>query len=91
MKREYNVECISGQPNVNYKETIAAKTTFDWLQKKQTGGAGQYAKVMGYIEPMTDEEVKEHRKPNQFRNTFIGTNIPPEYYSSCERRGWATP
>ena len=85
MKREYNVECVSGQPNVNYKETIGTKKTFDWLHKKQTGGAGQYAKVMGYIEPMTEEEIKEHGKPNEFKNRCIGTNIPPEYYPSCEK------
>ena len=85
MKREYNVECVSGQPNVNYKETIGTKKTFDWLHKKQTGGAGQYAKVIGYIEPMTEEEIKEHGKPNEFKNRCIGTNIPPEYYPSCEK------
>lgn len=85
MKREYGVECVSGQPNVNYKETIAANATFDWLHKKQTGGAGQYAKVMGYIEPMTEEEIKESGKPNEFVNKCIGTNIPPEYYPSCEK------
>jgi elongation factor G len=85
MRREYNVECISGQPNVNYKETIAAKATFDWLHKKQTGGSGQYAKVIGYIEPMAEAEIKELGKPNQFKNMCIGTNIPPEYYPSCEK------
>ena len=85
MKREYNVECVSGQPNVNYKETIGSKTSFDWLHKKQTGGSGQYAKVVGYIEPMTEEEIKEHGKPNQFKNKCIGTNIPPEYYPSCAK------
>eukprot|EP00804_Cyclotella_cryptica_P001533 CCRYP_003744-RB/>CCRYP_003744-RB protein AED:0.08 eAED:0.08 QI:342/1/1/1/1/1/2/61/751 len=85
MRREYNVDCISGQPNVNYKETIAAMSTFDWLHKKQSGGAGQYAKVKGYIEPMTEEEVKELGKPNEFKNKCIGTNIPPEYYPSCEK------
>ena len=85
MKREYNVECISGQPNVNYKETINTKTEFDWLHKKQTGGSGQYAKVVGYIESMIEEEIKEHGKPNEFKNKCIGTNIPPEYYPSCEK------
>mmetsp|Transcript_12571 Transcript_12571/g.25296 ORF Transcript_12571/g.25296 Transcript_12571/m.25296 type:complete len:771 (+) Transcript_12571:2-2314(+) len=85
MKREYNVECITGQPNVNYKETISTKAPFDWLHKKQTGGAGQYAKVMGYIEPMTEEEITELGKPNEFKNRCIGTNIPPEYYPSCEK------
>jgi len=85
IKREYNVEVISGEPNVNYKETIARKQEFNWLHKKQTGGAGQYAKVLGYIEPMTDEEIKELGKPNEFRNKCIGTNIPPEYYISCAK------
>lgn len=83
MKREYGVELISGQPNVAYKETIGSKVPFDWLHKKQSGGAGQYAKVSGYIEPMTEDEVKEHGKPNEFKNRCIGTNIPPEYYREC--------
>jgi elongation factor G len=85
INREYGVECITGQPNVNYKETINKKQPFDWLHKKQTGGAGQYARVMGYIEPMTEEEQKEEGKVNEFVNRCVGTNIPPEYYSSCEK------
>jgi elongation factor G len=85
MAREYDVECITGQPNVNYKETINKKQTFDWLHKKQTGGSGQYAKVIGFIEPMTEDEMKELGKTNEFENRCIGTNIPPEYYSSCEK------
>jgi elongation factor G len=51
----------------------------------QTGGAGQYAKVIGYIEPLTEEEKVEAKVPNLFVNKCIGTNIPPEYYSSCEK------
>jgi len=85
MKREYDVEVVSGKPNVNYKETIASKASFDWLHKKQSGGSGQYAKVQGYIEPMTDEELKELGKPNEFKNKCMGTNIPPEYYPSCQK------
>jgi elongation factor G len=85
LNREYGVECVTGQPNVNYKETINKKEKFDWIHKKQTGGAGQYARVMGYIEPMTEEEQKELGKVTEFRNQCIGTNIPPEYYSSCEK------
>lgn len=85
MKREYNVDVISGQPNVNYKETISRKTEFDWLHKKQTGGSGQYAKVQGFIEPLTEEEQAELGKTNEFVNHCIGTNIPPEYYSSCQK------
>ena len=85
MFREYNVECTVGQPNVNYKETISEKKEFDWLHKKQTGGSGQYARVIGYIEPMTEEEIKEAGTTNEFVNLLTGTNIPPEYYSSCEK------
>ena len=85
MKREYKVDVVSGQPNVNYKETISAKKEFDYLHKKQTGGSGQYAKVMGYIEPLSVEEQKEIGKTNEFVNKCTGTNIPPEYYSSCEK------
>ena len=85
MKREYKVDVVSGQPNVNYKETISTKTSFDWLHKKQTGGSGQYAKVMGYIEPIDEDEQKELGKINDFVNECTGTNIPPEYYSSCEK------
>ena len=85
MNREYGVECVTGQPNVNYKETVNKKQKFDWLHKKQTGGSGQYARVIGFIEPMTEEEMKETGKVNVFENRCIGTNIPPEYFSSCEK------
>jgi len=85
MNREYDVEVVTGQPNVTYKETIGKKETFDWIHKKQTGGAGQYARVMGYIEPMSESEQKEEGKPYAFLNKCVGTNIPPEFYSSCEK------
>lgn len=85
MAREYSVECITGPPNVKYKETIGNKFAFDWLHKKQTGGAGQYARVIGYIEPLAEEARAELGKVNSFENRCIGTNIPPEYYSSCEK------
>jgi elongation factor G len=85
LNREYGVECVTGQPNVNYKETINKKEKFDWVHKKQTGGAGQYARVIGYIEPLSEEEQKELGKVTEFDNQCTGTNIPPEYYSSCEK------
>jgi len=83
--REYNVECVTGKPNVNYKETIGQQVRFDFLHKKQTGGAGQYAKVIGYIEPMTAEDRVEAESVNVFENQCVGMNIPPEYYTSCEK------
>ena len=85
MRREYNVDCITGQPRVSYKETVEKKVKFDWVHKKQTGGAGQYARVIGYIEPLTEEETLELGQVTEFDNQCVGTNIPPEYYSSCEK------
>ncbi|KAL7580836.1 hypothetical protein ACA910_001109 [Epithemia clementina (nom. ined.)] len=85
MNREYKVECVTGPPTVNYKETVLSKQEFDWLHKKQTGGAGQFARVIGHIEPLSQEELEEHGKGNLFENMCIGTNIPPEYYASCQK------
>jgi elongation factor G len=84
MKREYQVECVTGHPKVNYKETISAKTAFTYLHKKQSGGSGQYAKVIGYVEPIPYEEAIKGRE-FIFENQVIGTNIPPEYIPSCEK------
>mmetsp|Transcript_9789 Transcript_9789/g.15033 ORF Transcript_9789/g.15033 Transcript_9789/m.15033 type:complete len:750 (+) Transcript_9789:146-2395(+) len=85
MSREYNVEVVTGQPSVNYKETINNRQEFDWLHKKQTGGSGQYARVIGYIEAMSENDMKESGKTVEFKNNCVGTNIPPEYYTSCEK------
>lgn len=86
MRREYDVECIVGKPSVNYKETINRKVEFDFIHKKQTGGSGQYARVVGYIEPLTDEEIAaSDGEVNQFDNQCVGTNIPSEYYISCDK------
>lgn len=54
MKREYDIDLVIGNPTVNYRETIGTKTKFNYLHKKQSGGAGQYAKVIGYMEPVND-------------------------------------
>lgn len=58
IKREFGVEVKTGNPGVNYRETITKKANFDYLHKKQTGGAGQYARVIGYIEPIDSEEAE---------------------------------
>jgi len=84
MKREYNVECIIGNPSVNYKETISSRTKIDYLHKKQSGGSGQYAKIMGYIEPLEEELLKKGIS-FEFDNQIIGMNIPPEFIPSCEK------
>ena len=75
---------------MNYKETIRRKADFNYLHKKQSGGSGQFARVVGYIEPSDDgddEEAKNLKGGDgfEFINECVGTNIPPEFISSCEK------
>ena len=84
MRREYGVETVTGSPSVNYKETVAKRGVFNYLHKKQSGGSGQYAKVMGFVEPLDEESMKKGID-FEFENQVIGTNIPPEFIASCEK------
>lgn len=58
MKREYDIDLIVGNPTVNYRETVGKKATFNYLHKKQSGGAGQFARVIGYIEPVNEDGIE---------------------------------
>mmetsp|Transcript_14599 Transcript_14599/g.19164 ORF Transcript_14599/g.19164 Transcript_14599/m.19164 type:complete len:747 (-) Transcript_14599:2136-4376(-) len=86
IKREYKVECSTGVPQVNYREGITSKTDFNYLHKKQSGGSGQYGRVVGFMEPMTREEVKENGgKEFMFVNECVGNAMPPEYIAAVEK------
>ena len=84
MRREYGVETITGSPSVSYKETVGKRGAFNYLHKKQSGGSGQYAKVIGFVEPLDEEDLKKGID-FEFDNQVIGTNIPPEFIASCEK------
>ena len=50
MEREYSCPVILGKPKVSFRETLTAPCSFDFLHKKQSGGAGQFARVIGVLE-----------------------------------------
>lgn len=83
IQREYGVECIVGRPRVNYKESITRRCDFDYLYKKQTGGAGQYARIMGYIEPM--DNIPNPKRPYEFISKVTGNAIPGPYIKSVDQ------
>lgn len=83
MKREFNCEVIAGKPQVAYRETISRLTEFDYTHKKQTGGSGQYAKVVGTIEPLQVEEGKDP-KAYEFEDEVVGGRIPKEFIPAVD-------
>merc|ERR1719199_1263796 len=56
MKREFNVECTIGPPQVAYREAITKAATIDYTHKKQSGGSGQFAKIQVKFEPLTTDD-----------------------------------
>ena len=86
MKREYNVNCTTGKPQVAYREQPMQKFEFTYTHRKQSGGAGQFARIMGYLEPM--EPDPETGKDVEFVNQVMGGNIPANYIPACEKVRW---
>lgn len=81
MKREFNCDVIVGAPQVAYRETIAQEAAYDYTHKKQTGGSGQYAKIVGKIVPLPPQEDGSVFK---FDNKVVGGRIPKEFIPAVE-------
>jgi elongation factor G len=81
MKREFKVEANVGKPQVAYKETIKrAVDKVEFTHKKQTGGSGQFAKVLINVEPFVGEDGATY----EFENKVTGGRIPREYIPSVD-------
>jgi elongation factor G len=78
MKREFEAEVDTGNPQVAYREAISRKADFDYIHKKQTGGAGQYGRVTGFMEPSEDGNY-------EFVNRVKGGVIPTDFIPAVDK------
>ena len=79
LRREFKVDANVGDPQVAYRETITKPCDIEYTHKKQSGGAGQFAKVRIKFEPTEDHTGFE------FVNTVVGGNVPKEYIPGVEK------
>jgi elongation factor G len=85
MKREFGVVATVGRPRVSYREAITRSARVDTTFKRQTGGSGQYARVVVEFEPLTDEEREAANNVDLvFVDAIRGGTIPREFIRPTE-------
>jgi elongation factor G len=86
LEREYGVSVDVGRPRVNYREAVTRRADFDHLHKKQSGGAGQYARVVGYIEPTHGGDPGAPGGGGAvFARETVGNAVPPAFLPAVEK------
>mgnify|MGYP000940483140 FL=1 len=78
MRREYKCDVETGMPQVAYREAISQRADFNYTHKKQTGGSGQFGRVAGFIEPVSEQDY-------EFVDQIKGGAIPSEFIPSCDK------
>ena len=73
LRREYRVDCETGQPQVAYRETLTKRVNFDHTLKKQSGGSGDFARIIGWMEP------SEALADNEFETQVTGDNLSEKF------------
>ena len=85
LMREYGVEARVGRPRVAYRETITRTVEIDTTFRRQTGGAGQYARVTIRFEPIPEEEKDDADGELLFVDAIRGGSIPKEYIPAVRK------
>ncbi|MFK7737784.1 MAG: elongation factor G [Pirellulaceae bacterium] len=81
MRREYKIEIEAGAPKVSYREAPGQKVEFNYKHKKQTGGSGQYAHMVGELTPIESEAEDSF----EFEEHIVGGRIPKQFIAPIEK------
>ncbi len=81
IRREYGVEVEVGAPKVNYREAPTQACEFNTKHKKQTGGSGQYAHIVGRMEPLPEDSPETF----VFEEEVVGGRIPKNFIPAIEK------
>ena len=82
IRREYGVEVEVGAPKVSYRESATREAEYNFKHKKQSGGSGQFAHIVGKLQPIVDDEVEENYV---FEENIVGGRIPKEYIPAVDK------
>ena len=81
IRREYKIECDVGAPRVSYRETPTIKVEFDYKHKKQSGGSGQFAHIVGTLEPLPEDATEAF----EFEDSIVSGRIPKQFIPAVEK------